>query len=138
MKTETKINTEQQDAVFEEAMSHFRQSIHAWSDAEFSKPRTVAALPSRVSLYRLAAGWAMTLVLAVGLAGGGVYKYHAHQQMLEAVAAQKIEQDRQVAQQKEQKVREAEAVLADVQLAVSREVPSALDSLAQSYGVDEQ
>jgi uncharacterized protein HemX len=124
----------EQDSELDEALTNFRLSVHAWSEAAFSRPRTAVA-PRRV--WRLAAGWALGCVLIAGGASAGVWQ---HQQREMRIAAARVaEQQRLVAQQREQQARrqEDEDLLAKVDRDVSREVPVAMEPLAQLMGEDE-
>ena len=47
-----------------EALRNFKASVDAWSEAAYSRPRTVAA--TKRHSWRLAAGWALGCVLAFG------------------------------------------------------------------------
>ena len=120
------------DLALEQVLKHFRMSVHAWSDAEYSRPRTTAAL-ARPRSWRLAAGWALGCILVVGsLAGGAGVGLHERHHRLElariAEAARAAEQQRLV---REQQAREEEDLLAKVDSDVSRQVPSAMEPLAQ-------
>jgi uncharacterized protein HemX len=124
----------EQDSELDEALTNYRLSVHAWSDAAFSRPRTVVA-PRRV--WRLAAGWALGCVLIAGGASAGVWQHH--QREMRIAAARVAEQQQMVAQQREQQARrqEDEDLLAKVDRDVSREVPVAMEPLAQLMGEDE-
>ncbi len=61
-----------QDVEFEQALKDFRLSVHAWSEAAYSRPRTVAQVMRRRS-WRLAVGWALGCVLVAGGVSGGVW-----------------------------------------------------------------
>jgi hypothetical protein len=116
-----------------EALSEFRLSVHAWSEAEFSRPRT-AIEPVRRGIWRRAVGWALSSVLVVGgLSGGAVYKHRANE--MKIAQARIVEQQRQAVQQ--QARQEEEDLLAKVDSDVSREVPRAMEPLAQMMAEDE-
>jgi len=57
------------DSEFEEALKDFKSSVHVWSDAAYSRPRTVTH-EVRVRSWRLAAGWALGCVLVAGSVSG--------------------------------------------------------------------
>jgi len=117
-----------------EAVSDFRLSIHAWSDAALSRPRTEVETGRR-RVRGLAIGWTLGCVLVAGGLSGGIYE-HLHQQQLAHIAAVRaIEQQRLVAQ--EQLRHEEEDLLAKVDSDVSREVPTAMEPLAQLMAEDE-
>jgi hypothetical protein len=122
----------QENAQLEQALKNFRLSVHAWSDAELSRPRATAMTVGQRS-WRLAVGWAMGCVLVVGGASGALYARHQHRVEIARVAAQlqaerAAEQARQVAALK---AREDEDLLAKVDSDVSQEVPAAMEPLAQ-------
>jgi hypothetical protein len=71
-------NTE--DMALEQALKNFRMSVVAWSDAAYSRPRTVTQAVRRKS-WRLAAGWAMGCALAVGVVAGAGYERHRGQEL---------------------------------------------------------
>jgi uncharacterized protein HemX len=125
---------EAQDQALKQALANFRCSVLAWSEAEFGRERTPAKTVRQRS-WRLAAGWALGCVLVAGGAGGGVFE---HQQKVQAArtaeAARAAEQQKVIA---EQRAREEEDLLANVDSDVSREVPSAMEPLAQLMTDDE-
>jgi len=117
----------------DEALSNFRQSVHAWSEAEFSRPRTMVE-PARRGIWRLAVSWALGCVLvAGGVSGGMVYKHRVNE--MKIAQARIVEQQRLAAQR--QFRQEEEDLLAKVDSDVSREVPRAMEPLAQMMAVDE-
>ena len=121
------------DLVLEEALKDFRMSVHAWSEAAYSRPRLATPVVRRRS-WRPAAGWAHRqcprwLALAAGSVSGTVYQRHHRQELARIAAARAAEQQRLV---REQQAREEEEdLLAKVDKDVSREVPSAMEPLAQ-------
>lgn len=126
----------EQDSELHEALANFRLSVHAWSDEVFSRPRTVRAAVAPRHVWRLAAGWALGFVLVAGGASAGVWQHH--QREMKYAAARLAEQQRLVALQREQKARqEDEDLLAKVDSDVSREVPAAMEPLAQLMDEDE-
>jgi len=116
-----------------EALSNFRLSVHAWTDAELSRPRA-AVQPVRRRIWRLAAGWALGCVLIAGTASGGVYEHRHRQQLARAEAARMAEQQRLAAIER---ARQEEDLLAKVDRDISREVPSAMEPLARLMAEDE-
>jgi hypothetical protein len=116
------------DTATQEALANFRLSVMAWSEAELAHARTPVRTVRQRS-WRLAAGWALAGVLAAGGLGGGIQE---HRHKLEAAkivaAAREAEQRRVIA---EQRAKEEEDLLANVDSDVSREVPSAMEPLAQ-------
>jgi hypothetical protein len=124
-----------QDLELDGALQNFRASVHAWSEAELNRPRT-APKTVRQRRWRLAAGWALGCAIVAGGVGGGLYEQHQRQEMARvAAAARAAEQQRLVAAQQ---ARDAEEdLLAKVDSDVSREVPSAMEPLAQLMAEDE-
>jgi hypothetical protein len=128
------------DLALGEALTNFRMSVHAWSAAAYSRQRSfVAATGTRVvqqRSWRQATGWAMaSLLVAVGLSGG-FYEHHHRLEMAKIAAARAAEQQKLASQQQgvvgEKKTQDDEEdLLAKVDRDVSREVPSAMEPLAQ-------
>ncbi len=142
----------------EQALKHFKASVDAWSDAAYHRPRTAAKLAVRHS-WRMAAGWALGCLLAVGSLAGAAHEIYQRQEAAK-IAAQKAAQ--QTAQERAAQEREAAAraaashastqvvkrapvvagatddasaqdedLLATVDTDVSRGVPAAMEPLAQ-------
>jgi hypothetical protein len=131
-----------EDVALEQALKNFRMSVVAWSDAAYSRPRTATQAVRRRS-WRLAAGWAMGCALAVGVIAGAGYERHRGQQMARIEAARIADQQRLAREQqgllREQQAKvEEEDLLAKVDSDVSREVPSAMEPLAQLMAEDER
>jgi uncharacterized protein HemX len=122
---------ERLDPAVQQALGDFKASVHAWSDAACSQPRT-PYLTVAHRTWRLAAGWAMACVLVAGAISGGVYEHHQRQEQAR-IAAQEAAAQRQLAAQR---ARAEEDLLAKVDSDVSQEVPDALEPLAQLMTVD--
>jgi uncharacterized protein HemX len=117
-----------EDAAVEDALKNFRMSIHAWSDAAYVRPRTTAQIVRHRS-WRLAAGWALAALLMAGGVSGGMFERHQKiEQTRIAAAARLAEQQKAL---REQQAMEEKGLLADVDSDISREVPSAMEPLAQ-------
>jgi hypothetical protein len=101
------------NADLNEALTNFKSSVHAWSEAAYSSPRSVTR-EVKVRSWRLAAGWALGCVLVAGSVSGGLME-RQHRQHVASLAAQ----------------------LAGVDSAVSRQVPSAMEPLGQMMADDE-
>jgi hypothetical protein len=122
---------EELDPVLKQALGDFKKNVHAWSDAVYAQPRVVrSSMPSRS--WRLAANWSLAAMLVAGVTSGGVYVHH-ERVVADQLAAQRVaEQQRQEAIAHAQKqAQEEEEMLASVETAVSREVPTAMEPLAQ-------
>jgi hypothetical protein len=128
----------------DEAIRDFRLSVHAWSEAAYSRPRTAAVV--RKHLWRLASAWALGCALIAAGVSGGVYTHFHRQQaavgqqprqqmkIAESFAAE-VEQPA-VEQQNQRAPEEEEDLLAKVDSDVSRQVPSAMEPLAQLMAGD--
>jgi hypothetical protein len=131
------------DPVLKQALGDFKASVHAWSEAEFARPR--AAHAAAHGLRRWALGWSVAGVLLAGGVSGVVMLGHGGHQgpavatVHPAQPAQRVTepvqpmatQDAsptagvQVATPESQD----EELMASVDSAVSRTVPSAMDPL---------
>jgi hypothetical protein len=124
----------------DEALANFRLSIHAWSEAAYSRPRTAVAAVAPRRVWRLALAWALSCVLIAGGASAGFWEHH--QREMRSAAARVAEQQRLLAQHRDQLARQAEQqrldedLLAKVDKDVSREVPAAMEPLAQLMAED--
>jgi hypothetical protein len=121
------------DPGLDEALKNFKLSVHAWSEAELSKPRTVKVV--HLTSWRTAAGWALGCVLAVGSIGGGLYDRHHQQEQAKAAAAEAARQQKIAETQQARK--DDEDLLAKVDNDLSRQVPRAMEPLAQLMAEDE-
>jgi hypothetical protein len=124
---------ESDDPVVAQALKNFKASVDAWSEAAMSRPRTVRTVRHS---WRLATGWALGCVLAAGSLTGGVYE-HQHRRGLARIAAQ--QRAERIVQQQRADVGQPAAsaavadqdLLATVDSDISREVPAAMEPLAQ-------
>jgi hypothetical protein len=133
--TDEVLDTDAQDLVVEDALRNFKLSVHAWSDAAYNRPRTAVQTLRRRS-WRLAAGWALGCALVVGSISGGVIEHQHEQERARQAAAQKAAEQQKLLQQQSSQVDE-EDLLAKVDSDVSREVPSAMEPLAQMMSDDD-
>jgi hypothetical protein len=133
------------DRELDEVLGDFRNSVHAWSEAEYSRPRKALETISRVRNWRLASGLALGCALLVGGVSGGVYEQHRRQQQKKiAVVLREADSQRQQVEQQSKNqrqiaarpVQEEEDLLAKVDSDVAREVPSAMEPLAQLMDED--
>jgi hypothetical protein len=121
------------DSELQQALVNFRQSVHAWSDAEYrSESESNRSRAMRVtvhSVWRPVLAWALGCVVVAGGVSGGIYDHHRIVVERQQAAA-RIAHERQLAAQ--QKAQETdEALLANVDTDVSRSVPAAMEPLAQ-------
>jgi hypothetical protein len=136
----------EQDSELDEALKNFRLSIHAWSEAVYVQPRAVVERAHR-RIWRLAAGWALGCVLIAGGAFGGFYSHlhrqqiagwERHQQGMGIPATRAVEPERPAVVQGDQQTHnDEEDLLAKVDSDVSRQVPAAMEPLAQLMAGDE-
>lgn len=123
------------DVALNQALANFKLSVHAWSEAEFSRPRTVV-LGVRHRSWRLAASVALGCTLVAAGVSGGVYEGEQRREAAKVAAeARAAEQQRLVAAEKARQ--DEEDLLAKVDSDVSRETPSAMEPLAQLMAEDE-
>ncbi len=127
MNSSGKVAGEALDAELKQAIGNFRQCVHAWSEAAYSRPR-VEARVARHRSWRLAVGWALGCVLAAGSLTGGLYERH-HRQELARIAAAQAARQRQLAA--EERAQEDRNLLATVDNEVSSAVPQAMEPLAE-------
>jgi hypothetical protein len=123
----------QTDVVLEQAIVNFRKNVHAWSEAEFNRPRTVRVTVR--GIWRPVIAWALGCMVVAGGVSGGIYDHHRNVVERQAAAA-RIERQRKLAEQQKQQAavnRPAndESLLANVDSDVSRSVPAAMEPLAQ-------
>jgi hypothetical protein len=132
------------------ALKHFKASVDAWSEAAYSRPKSVVRTAQHS--WRLAASWALGCVIVTGSLAGGLYE---HRQRQEAARAAEIKAEAQkaalvraaeqrvtpmpvavnIATKRPPAVKRAvntdEDLLATVDNDVSRQVPAAMEPLAQ-------
>jgi len=149
------------DPVMSGALKHFKASVDAWSEAAYSRPKSYESrLNESKSMARtaqhtwhLAASWAMGCLLIAGSIAGGLYEHRQRQEAARAAemkaAEQKAELIRAAAEQRvtptpvatniatkrstavKRAVNTDEDLLATVDNDVSRQVPAAMEPLAQ-------
>ena len=113
-----------------DALLEFKASVHAWSVAAYSGAHTAPTRPAIA--WRRTLAWALSLVLASGALSGAVYERH-HQQVLAQQQHQRelqLQHQQQMAAQ-QQHASEAEDLMAKIDSDVAREVPTAMEPLAQ-------
>ena len=126
------------DPALKEAIGDFRQSVHAWSEAAMSRPRP-AIHPAVHTAWRVAVSWAMGCLLAAGSVGGALYERRHQQEKAQQATAQQARQKELAAEAaaantgttKASTREQDEQLLAEVDSDVSREVPSAMEPLAE-------
>ncbi|HVN94673.1 MAG TPA: hypothetical protein VMT38_13315 [Terracidiphilus sp.] len=147
MISENKLAGEVDDPIVADALRHFKSSVDYWSEAAYSQPRT-ARLGTQLK-WRMAASWALGCLLAAASVAGTLYEHHAGREAAR-IAAIKAAEQKAARQQKvaERPVtatvvpgqpvvvvkagaKEDENLLATVDSDVSRQVPAAMEPLAQ-------
>jgi hypothetical protein len=134
--TEGTMDTEAQDVAVEDALRNFKLSVHAWSDTVYNRPRP-AAQTLRHRSWRLAAGWALGCALIVGSISGGVIEHHHQMEMARQAVAQKVAEHEKLLKEQQARQVDEEDLLAKVDSDVSRQVPSAMEPLAQMMADDD-
>jgi hypothetical protein len=128
-------NQAAENAQVEAALRHFRESVHAWSEREQTRPRSVEfARPGafwRV-ISRPVAVWGMAAVLAVSAVTVPVARHRQHEQQL----AEAQRQAREVQQKHDEALRQAalamddEDLLSHVDSDIAQAAPDAMEPLA--------
>ena len=151
MSNRDKLAEEIEDPMVAGALKYFKASVNAWSEATYTEPRTGVRMARHN--WRLAAIWALGCLLAAGSLAGGLYERHVRQEsarieiMKAAIRAaeQKAALERKAAEEpvaattagKRQPTAVKNAASADEDLLatvdndVSRQVPAAMEPLAQ-------
>jgi len=124
----------QMDGDLDQALSLFRKNVHAWADGEMSRPRAIAQPNRGIHHWRPAAAWSLGCALIAGMASGTIYQQHRLTVASQIRVQQEAEHQKQLAAQK---AKEEEDLLAKVDSDISREVPSAMEPLAQLMAEDE-
>jgi hypothetical protein len=122
------------DPVLGPALRDFRASVHAWSDAAHSRPRPVLASAPQTIAWRRPAAWALSVALSIGIFGTAGYERHRHVIIAqERQHQQEQERQRVLAEQRAratEDAQETEDLMANIDTAVSRQVPAAMEPLA--------
>lgn len=130
-RAEEPVEMEPLEPALAQALDEFKSSVHAWSEAAYHRERTAQDIVMRRT-WRMAAGWSLASLLLAGSLAGGLYERHHQQEIARVAAAQAAEHQRQLAAQRAQEeAQQEDDLLAGVDSAVSREVPSAMEPLAQ-------
>jgi hypothetical protein len=141
------------DPVVAGALKHFKASIDTWSEAAYSSPKSSEMKSTAVAHHnwRLAASWALGCLLIAGSLAGGLYERHQRQEAARAAEMKAAEQKvRLAAEQRvtampvaaniatrrqptrlKRAANTDEDLLATVDNDVSRQVPAAMEPLAQ-------
>jgi hypothetical protein len=118
------------DIEMKQALLNFKSSVHAWSDAIYARPRAVNR-EARVRSWRPALGWALGCAVVAGSLSGGLLERHHRQEVARVAAEQRAAESEKQLRQKQAAMVPDEDLLADVDSDVSRQVPSAMEPLAQ-------
>lgn len=120
------------DPVLAQALQDFRAHAHAWGEAVYSRPQ--AQVQAERSVWRPALAWALGCVLVAGGLSGAVYERHERAAMAARLAleAREVQQRQLAAQQRAAD----EDLLATVDSDISRDVPAAMEPLAQLMDED--
>lgn len=127
----------QQERELAEVLGAFRQSAHAWSDAEFNRERKI--VPARRPLFGFRLAVASTLLMLAASITGGITVYqHYHD-----IAVTQARQDAEKKRLADEKARidkmnqdqmagrsNDDALLADIDSDIAQESPAAMEPLA--------
>jgi hypothetical protein len=150
MKFDEKHSVDVDEAELEPVLRDFRQSVHAWSEAKYGRSNSLAPATLHHT-WRRAMAWALGCVLAIGGLSAGVYEryhqsesaksnsvQHSTQQQVTTVAESTAPAEKaRAGEARVQEVAQVDAsepdgsLLASVDSDVSRQVPSAMEPLAQ-------
>ena len=153
MSRSDKLAAELDDPLVAGALKHFKSSVDAWSEAAYSRPKS--AVRTGQDSWRLAASWALGCLLVTGSLAGGLYEHRQRQQAARAAEVKAAEQKvRLAAEQRvtpmpvaasiattrpttvKRAINTDEDLLATVDNDVSRQVPAAMEPLAQMMDGD--
>ena len=146
------------DPVIAGALKHFKASVDAWGEAEFSRPRSGGMRSTAVAQHnwRIAASWAVGCLLIAGSLAGGLYEHRQRQEAARAAEMKAAEQKMRLAAEQrvapmpvaaniatkrqptglKRAANTDEDLLATVDNDVSRQVPAAMEPLAQMMDGD--
>ena len=128
--TDAQQQSETQDLILDlnldGALRNFKLSVDSWSEAAYSDRRVAQSAPRRN--WRPVAAWALGCALVASSVSGVVYQSHERQIEAKQAAAKVAAQQKQAA---DLKAADEEDLLASVDSDVSRQVPSAMEPLAQ-------
>jgi hypothetical protein len=127
---DNQLYSEGQDAVLDlkvdEALRKFKLSVDALSEAAYSNRGVAQSVPRRN--WRPAAAWALGCALMASSVSGVVYRRQEKELKAKQDLARLVEQQKQIAASQ---AADEEDLLASVDSDVSRQVPSAMEPLAQ-------
>jgi hypothetical protein len=130
-RAEEPVDWEALDPAMKQALADFKASVHGWSDSAYNRQRRAQSLTVRRS-WSLAAGWGLAVLLITGTVSGGLLEHQRTLAMTRLAQQRAAAQQRQLAAQHVEQVNaQEENMLASVDGDVSREVPSAMEPLAQ-------
>ena len=115
----------QVDEALKKILSNFRSSARAWGENAYSRPHEPVKVYA--TSWRAVAGWTLGCLVAIASVSGGLFEHHRTKEQARIAAAaetarqQKIEAERRIESEE----------LAKIDGDVSREVPSAMEPLAQ-------
>lgn len=127
-------------------LDDFRMSVHAWSEAAYHRPRKISAAEHRV--WRRTLAWALGCVMAVGVLLTGIYPLRQKSQPEQTARVAVVQAPEEVAKPAVQtpvqapvqvavNTQEDESWMTKVDSDVSRQVPAAMEPLAQLLNENE-
>ncbi len=112
------------DEALKQTLKDYRSSVHAWSAAEYSQPHRQVRIYK--TSWRVAASWGLGCLLAVGSVCGAVYERRQIKEQEKIAATEAARQQKIQAEHR----KASEDLFAKIDSDVSREVPSAMEPLA--------
>ena len=120
----------QEDVQTSEALRHFRQSVHAWSEAEYLRPRMPKRKRSLFAMGSPALNWAAAAVLAVTVVAVPLV-HHQHQEQVESQRkAAEADQKKLASEKQTAYALDDEELLSHVDEDIAQDAPDAMEPLA--------
>lgn len=113
-----------------QALTDFRATVHAWSNAVYTQPRNLEVAVRHRTL-RLATGWALGCVLLAGGVSGALIQREHQQEAARVAATEQLAKQQEAAEARQQMRQEDRNLMARVDNDTSQEVPTAMEPLAQ-------
>jgi len=120
------ISDEHEEIQVSEALRHFRESVHAWSEEEYARPRISKRKSTFFMMRRPALNWAAAAVLGITVVA--VPAIH-HLQQERSKSSQKVDYQKPAAE-KQMAYANDEELLSHVDEDIAQDTPDAMEPLA--------
>jgi hypothetical protein len=123
------------DAQVAEALLHFRESVHAWSEAEYSKPRLVRQSkrsPVWTMITSPLLGWSLAAAVLTATVAVPVseYRQHVNEVHKQQALAQQQKLEEQKAAQARAAVIDDDELMSHVDSDIAQDAPDAMQPLS--------